>query len=178
MVRNHQDGYPFINLSLFFVVENIHKRHFFWKNWLVIELRTAMGGGLLGISKQNISIFKTLQKMVTKFEQFKKLKKAMRYLKKIISIFKTWPKKLYQILDNLKSWNVEKGPNFVNCLNFVTFFCRFLKMKIFFFISLGIPHPSQSGIHWPIKFSKKNYDSVYFHFKNSTKNGTKVATIF
>ncbi len=25
MVRNHQDGYPYINLSLFFVVENIQK---------------------------------------------------------------------------------------------------------------------------------------------------------
>ena len=29
IVRNHQDGYPYLNLSLFFVVENIEKRKFF-----------------------------------------------------------------------------------------------------------------------------------------------------
>ena len=29
MVRNHQDGYPYINLSYFFFFENIQKRQFF-----------------------------------------------------------------------------------------------------------------------------------------------------
>ena len=48
--------------------------NFFWKNWLVNEFRTAMGGGLLGISKKFISSFKTWKKILTKFGQFKKLK--------------------------------------------------------------------------------------------------------
>ena len=56
------------------VFENIQKHQFSWKNWLVNEFRTAMGRGLLGISKKIISIFKTWQKMVTKFGHFKKLK--------------------------------------------------------------------------------------------------------
>ena len=30
MVRNHQDGYPYINLALFFVVENIQRPQFIW----------------------------------------------------------------------------------------------------------------------------------------------------
>ena len=58
----------------FFVVENIQNHKFFWKNLLFNEFWTAMGGGLLGILKKNISIFKTWHKMVTKFGQFKKLK--------------------------------------------------------------------------------------------------------
>ena len=166
MVRNHQDGYPYINLSYFkhtetsiflekligqwipdrdgrgiardikknyFHIQNLTKNgnkvgtiskaettllfssvlhfcfcflkiyrivHFFWKNWLVNEFRTAMGGGWLWISKKIISIFKTWQKMITKLGQFKKL----------------------------------KCPNFVNCPNFVTIFCRVLKTKIILFL--------------------------------------------
>ena len=58
MVRNHQDGYPYINLALFFVI--IYRNvNFLGKKRLVNEFRTAMGGGLLGISKKIISIFKT-----------------------------------------------------------------------------------------------------------------------
>ena len=68
--------WPFSSLQfcIFCVVENIQNRKFFGKNLLVKEFRTTMGGGLLGISKKIISIFKTWQKMVTKFGQFKKLK--------------------------------------------------------------------------------------------------------
>ena len=43
--------------------------------------------------------------------------------------------------DNLKSWNVEKGANFENCPNFVTIFCRVLKMKIIFFDISRNPPP-------------------------------------
>ena len=83
------------------------------------------------IEKKIISIFKTWQKMVTKFGQFKKL----------------------------------KCPNFVNCPNFVTIFSCVLKMKIIFLISLAIPCPTRSGIHWQINFSQKIDDSVYFQKK-------------
>ena len=38
-----------------------------------------------------------------------------------------WTKNGKKNLDNLKSWNVEKGPNFVNCPNFVTIFVKFWK---------------------------------------------------
>ena len=43
---------------IFFLFENTQKHHFFWKNLLVNELRTGMGGELLGVSKKIISIFK------------------------------------------------------------------------------------------------------------------------
>ena len=48
----------YILVTIFFVVENIQKCNFFWKNLLVNEFWTAMGGGLLGISKKIISISK------------------------------------------------------------------------------------------------------------------------
>ena len=59
-------------------------------------------------------------------------------------------------LDNLKSWNVEKGPGFVNYPNFYTIFCRII------FKYPAIPRPSSSGIHWPINFTKKNWDFWIF----------------
>ena len=49
---------PIYTCHNFFVVENIQKCNFFWKNLLVNEFWTAMGGGLLGISKKIISISK------------------------------------------------------------------------------------------------------------------------
>ena len=75
MVRNHQDGYPYLNLSyFFFFFLNIQKRQFYWKYWLVNEFRTAMGGGLLGISKKLFPFSKLDKKMVKKLGQFAKLK--------------------------------------------------------------------------------------------------------
>ena len=41
---------------------------------MVNEFRTAIGGEKLGMSKQIVFIFKTWQKIVTQFGQFKKLK--------------------------------------------------------------------------------------------------------
>ena len=46
-------------LHFFFFFFYIQNRKFFWKNYLVIEFWTAMGRGLLGISKKIVSIFKT-----------------------------------------------------------------------------------------------------------------------
>ena len=43
-------------LVLIFFCEDIRKRQFFWKNWLVNEFRTTMGGGLLGVSKKVIAV--------------------------------------------------------------------------------------------------------------------------
>ena len=80
-------------------------------------------------------------------------------------LFSKLDKKWLQSLDNLKSWNVEKGPNFVNCPNFVTIFCRVLKMEKYFLISLSIPRPSRSGIHWPINFTKEIDVPVYWKKK-------------
>ena len=51
------------------------------------------------------------------------------------------------------------------------FFVKFLKWKLFFWISLAIPHPLRSGIHWPSNFSKKIENFVYFQKKkNYAKN--------
>ena len=52
------------------------------------------------------------------------------------------------------------------------FYVKFWKWKWFFFISLAILRPSQSGIHWPIDFSKKKDNSVYFQ-KNKKKSKLK-----
>ena len=46
--------------------------------------------------------------------------------------------------------------SFINCPNFVSIFCRMLKIKVIKKISLVIPRPSLLGIHWPINFTKKN----------------------
>ena len=86
MVRNHQDGYPYINLAILYIFINNKKvqnwreekgpgtllfsfslllsspffcwkyteSSIFWKIWLVNEFRTAMGWGLLGISKKKL----------------------------------------------------------------------------------------------------------------------------
>ena len=64
----------FIYFFIYFFL-NIQNCQFCWKNWLVNEFQTTMGGGIArDIKKKIISIFKTWQKMVTKFGQFKKLK--------------------------------------------------------------------------------------------------------
>ena len=49
-----------------------------------------------------------------------------RDIKKKIFSFSKLDRKWLQNLDNLNSWNVEKGPNFVNCPNFITIFCHIL----------------------------------------------------
>ena len=97
-----------------------------------------MGGALLGISKKSIFIFKTRQKMVTKFGQLKKLK--CREGSQIC--------KLSQL-----------------CCQFLL---RFENENIFF-ISLAIPRPSRSGIHWPINLTKIINVSVYFQKKKRDK---------
>ena len=51
--------------------------------------------------------------------------------------------------------------SFLNCPNFVIMFCQVLKREIFFLITLAIPRPLRSRIHWPINFSKKIDNSVY-----------------
>ena len=74
MVRNHQDWYPYFNLSFFLFVENIRKRLFFWVKLIGQWIPDRDGRGIArGIKKKNF-IFETWQKMVTKFGQFRKLK--------------------------------------------------------------------------------------------------------
>ena len=82
-----------------------------------------------------------------------------RDIKKIISILKTWQ----NIITKFGQFKKLKYPNFVNCSNFVTIFCRVLKIKKYIFIFiLAIPRQSRFGIHWPINFSKKVDNFVYF----------------
>ena len=109
MVRNHQNGYPYLNLALFFFFENIRKHHFFWKKLLVNEFRTTMGNGLLGISKKIISVFKTWQKMVTKLGQFKKLKWPFSSLQFCTFLLLL---KIYRIVNFFGkiTWSMNSGP--------------------------------------------------------------------
>ena len=103
MVRNQQDAYPYINLALFF-----------FENWLVNEIRTAMSGELLGISKKIISIFKTWQKMVTQFGQFEKLKWPYSSLQFCIFFFL----KIYRIVNFFGKiyWSMNSGSQWAgNC---------------------------------------------------------------
>ena len=63
-----------ISVLHFFLLKIYRIINFFGKNWLINEFGTAVGRGLLEISKKIISIFKIWQKMVTKLGQFKQLK--------------------------------------------------------------------------------------------------------
>ena len=74
-----------------------------------------------------------------------------------------WQFCIFSKTKKMQNWREEKGHfSFKNCPNFVTIFCQVLKIKIiFFWISLAIPRPLQSGIHWPNNFSKKIDVSVY-----------------
>ena len=80
---------------------------------------------------------------------------------KIIFIFKTCQKR-YQSWDNLQSLDPSLHFSFLNCPNLITIFCRVLKMKIIFLISLAIPCPSPSRILWPINFIKTNWRFCIF----------------
>ena len=128
MVRNHQDGYPYMNLSLFFVFWKYIETSIFLEKLIGQWIPNRDGRGIARDIKKNYFHYQNLTKIVIKFGQFKKL----------------------------------KCPNFVNYPNFVTIFCRVLKMKIIFLISLATPRPLRSGINWPINFSKKNLQFCLF----------------
>ena len=77
MVRNHQDGYPYLNLNFkLFFVENIY---IFLIKLIVQWTFDGDGQGIARDIKKSIFIFKTQQKMVTKFGQYKKLKCRVGY---------------------------------------------------------------------------------------------------
>ena len=72
-------------------------------------------------------------------------------------------------MDNLKSWNVEKGPGFVNCCNFVTIFCRVLKMKYFFNIP-SYPRPFAVQNSLTNQFYQKNWGFSIVSTKSASLN--------
>ena len=73
MVRHNQDGYPYLNLSLFLLLLKIYGNvNFFGKiNWSMNSGR-RWAGVASNIKKINKKIFKTRQKVVTKLGQFTK----------------------------------------------------------------------------------------------------------
>ena len=112
-----------------------------------------------------LSIF--LEKFIGQWIPVRDGRGIARDIVKIISIFKTWQKMV------TKFWQFKelKCPNFVNCPNFVTIFCRVLKMKIIFCDIPSNSRPSRSGIHWQNQFFfKKIDDSVYFQRKEKVQN--------
>ena len=73
LVRNRQDGYPYLILSLFCCWKYTETSIFLVK--LIVQwIPDCDGRGIARVIKKIILIFKTWQKMVTKFGQFKKLK--------------------------------------------------------------------------------------------------------
>ena len=58
------------------------------------------------------------------------------------------------------------------------FFVAFWIWKYFFWISLAIPRPSPSGIHWPINCSQKIDNSVYFQQQQKMQNGREEMGLF
>ena len=88
------------------------------------------GRGIARAIKNKYFIFETLQKMVTKLRQFKKLKS--------------------------REGSRQNSFFFLNRPTFVTIFVEFKKLKCFFFlIALAIPCPLLSEIHWLINWTKK-----------------------
>ena len=84
-----------------------------------------------------------------------------RYKKKIIFIFKTQQKivtklRQYKKLGPFSTFQLFKLSKL--CYHFLS---SFENLNIFF-ISLAIPRPLPSEIHWPINFAKKNDASVCF----------------
>ena len=115
MVRNHQDGYPYINLSQFFCCWKYTETSIFLEKLIGQWIPNRNRRGIARDIKKIISTFKTWQKMVKKSGQFKKLKWPFSSLqfcifffflkfrtaigeellgmsKKMISLFKTWQK--------------------------------------------------------------------------------------
>ena len=74
MVRNHQDGYPYINLSYFFFLKIYRNINCFLEKLIGQWILDRDGRGIARDIKKVISTFKIWQKMVTKLGQFKKLK--------------------------------------------------------------------------------------------------------
>ena len=123
-------------LVIFFVCWKYTETSIFWVKLIGQWIPDGDGRGLARDIKKNIFIFKTRQKMVTKLGQFTKL----------------GPFSTFQLFKLSKL-----------CYHFC---CQVLKIEIFFLISLAIPRPLWSGIHWPINFSKKSDVSVYFQQKS------------
>ena len=75
-------------------------------------------------------------------------------------------------MDTLKSWNAEKGPNFVNFPNFVTIFCQVLKITIIFFDIPSNPPPIVVQNSLTNKFYRKKLLFCIF-----SKNKKKVTSL-
>ena len=74
MVRNHQDGYPYLNLALFFFLKISGNLNFFGKIDPSMNSGRRRAGDCQGYLKRKEKYFQTLQKMVIKLGQFKRLK--------------------------------------------------------------------------------------------------------
>ena len=70
----------------------------------------------------------------------------------------------------LKSWNVVQGPNFANCPNFVTIFCRVLKMKIIFFDIPSYPPPIAVQNSLTNQFFQKKLTILYIFKTKKVQN--------
>ena len=90
------------------------------------------------------------------------------YKKKIIFIFKT--KKMVTKLGQFKELNCS---NLVNCPNFVTIFCRVLKIKIIFFDIPSFPPPIAIRNSLTNQFFQKKLTILYIFNKKKCKTEEK-----
>ena len=82
-----------------------------------------------------------------------------------ISIFKTWQ----EMVTKFGKLKKLKCPNFVNCPNFVTIFCRILKMKIIFFDIPSNPPPIAVRNSLTNQFYQRYWRFCIFSTKKSDK---------
>ena len=132
-------------LHFFVVVENIHNRKKNLEKFIMQWILDGNGRGIARDLKKNIFIF-----MTKNGNTVWTILKAEMY--KVGTIYKVGTYQLFK-LSKL-------------CYHLLS---RFENENIFFFISLAIPRPSRSGIHWPINFSKKNWWFCIFSNKKSAK---------
>ena len=172
---------------------------FFWKNWLVNEFRRGIARDiqkkLFSFSKRKKMVTKLGQftklgdfsflncpNFVTIFCQILKMEIIFFYIpshpppiavrSSLTNQFfqNNWQFCIFSKKNKMQNWREEKGHfRFLNCPHFVTIVCQVLKMEIIFLISLAIPRPLRSGIHWPINFSKKNWCFCIFSNKKKDK---------
>ena len=146
-----------------------------------------MGGGLLGISEKIYFHFQNLTKKCNKVWTISKAETTLLF-SSVLHFFCFWKYTESSIfLEKLiGQWIPDRdGRGIARDIKKIVFIFKtrqkmaFWKWKYFFLISLAIPRPLRSGIHWPIIFFKKKLTILdIFNKKIKTEEKRRVISAF